>query len=311
MSGPLRIAIVGYGKIAEDQHVPTIVADPALELVACVSRRRAAPSGVPAFTTIAELRASGIAVDAVALCNTPGDRAAAAFEAIDAGWHVLLEKPPATTLGTVAAIAAAAQRAKVCLFASWHSRFAPAVAEARTRLADRTITSLEIDWFEDVRKWHPGQDWVWQPGGFGVFDPGINALSIITEILPVELAVADAVLEFPENRQTPIAADLRFTGPGVPADARARFDWRQTPTETWTIRIGTDRGTLELRDGGARLLADGVAIVAEDRHEYAGLYDRFATLVAGRDSEVDVRPLRLVADAFLLGQRRMVEAFDN
>jgi D-galactose 1-dehydrogenase len=311
VSGPLRIAIVGYGKIAEDQHVPSIAADPALQLVACVSRRRAAPSGVPAFATIAALRASDIAVDAVALCNTPGDRAATAFEAIEAGWHVLMEKPPATTLGTVAAIEAAAAEAGVCLFASWHSRFAPAVAEARARLADRTITSLEIDWFEDVRKWHPGQDWVWQPGGFGVFDPGINALSTVTEILPMELAVASAVLEFPENRQTPIAVDLRFNGPGVPADARARFDWRETPTETWTIRIGTDRGTLELRDGGARLLADGVAVVAEDRHEYARLYDRFANLVADGRSEVDVRPLRLVADAFLLGERRQVEKFDD
>ncbi len=36
---------------------------------------------------------------------------------------------------------------------------------------------------EDVRRWHPGQDWIWEAGGFGVFDPGINALSILTEVL--------------------------------------------------------------------------------------------------------------------------------
>jgi D-galactose 1-dehydrogenase len=43
---------------------------------------------------------------------------------------------------------------------------------------------VNVIWREDVRVWHPGQDWIWQPGGLGVFDPGINALSIITHILP-------------------------------------------------------------------------------------------------------------------------------
>jgi D-galactose 1-dehydrogenase len=35
---PIRIAIIGYGKIAEDQHVPSIQANPRLELVATSSR---------------------------------------------------------------------------------------------------------------------------------------------------------------------------------------------------------------------------------------------------------------------------------
>ena len=35
---PIRIAIIGYGKIAEDQHVPSIEANPRFELVASSSR---------------------------------------------------------------------------------------------------------------------------------------------------------------------------------------------------------------------------------------------------------------------------------
>ena len=43
---------------------------------------------------------------------------------------------------------------------------------------------LLVTWKEDVRHWHPGQQWIWEAGGFGVFDPGINALSIVTKIMP-------------------------------------------------------------------------------------------------------------------------------
>ncbi|TIP51034.1 MAG: gfo/Idh/MocA family oxidoreductase, partial [Mesorhizobium sp.] len=68
--------------------------------------------------------------------------------------------------------------------ASWHSRYAPAVEAARDFLGSTTIRSAAINWKEDVRRWHPNQDWIWAPGGFGVFDPGINALSIATHILP-------------------------------------------------------------------------------------------------------------------------------
>jgi D-galactose 1-dehydrogenase len=311
MTVPLRIAIIGYGKIATDQHVPAIAGDPGLTLAATVSRRKAGPEGVPAFASIAELRESGLAVDAVALCNTPEDRPGTAFEAIAAGWHVLMEKPPATTLGAVAQIEAAAKKAGVCLFATWHSRFAPAVAEAKRLLAGRTITALAIDWREDVRKWHPGQDWVWEPGGFGVFDPGINGLSVATEILPMELAIGSAVLEVPANRAMPIAAELHFTGPGVPEGARAGFDWRETKGECWQIRVEADGDILLLTEGGAKLSRNGALVPVTGPGEYPALYRRFAELVTAGESEVDVRPLRLAADAFLLGTRRVVEPFTD
>ena len=59
---------------------------------------------------------------------------------------------------------------------------AQAVAPAKAWLAGKTIKQAKIIWREDVRKWHPGQDWIFEAGGMGVFDPGINALSIMTDI---------------------------------------------------------------------------------------------------------------------------------
>ena len=72
-----------------------------------------------------------------------------------------------------------------------------------------------MPWKEDVRVWHPGQRWIWEPGGFGVFDPGINALSIVARIFPGALFVREAELSYPRNKQTPIAAELRMAESGA------------------------------------------------------------------------------------------------
>src|SRR6185369_14052334 len=94
------------------------------------------------------------------------------------------------------------------LYATWHARHHPAVTAAARALAGKRIASMQIIWHEDVHKWHPGQQWVWEPGGFGVFDPGINAFSIATAIFPGGLLVKSADLHVPQNAQTPIAADV-------------------------------------------------------------------------------------------------------
>lgn len=54
----------------------------------------------------------------------------------------------------------------------------------------------------------PGQTWIWKPGGLGVFDPGINAFSVLTHIIPGVLSLREAELRYPVNCETPIAATL-------------------------------------------------------------------------------------------------------
>jgi len=304
---PIRIAIVGMGKIARDQHLPAICGNPAFALAATVSRHDAGVAGVAHFASLDALLDAGPAIDAVALCTPPQVRYELAARAIARGLHVFLEKPPGATLSEVAALEA--QAAGVSLFASWHSRYAAGVAPARAWLATREILSAAIVWREDVRVWHPGQDWIWQPGGLGVFDPGINALSIATHILPRPFYLVDATLQVPANRAAPIAADLHFRDAGG-APITMDLDWRQTGPQRWDIMVETDAGTLGLAQGGAVLtLPEGVKRT-EDR-EYPGLYSRFATLIREGRSDVDVDPLRLVADAFLLGQIETTDTFEE
>ena len=45
--------------------------------------------------------------------------------------------------------------------------------------------------------------------------------------------------------------------------------------------------------------------------EYPSLYARFAELVEAGESDVDREPLRIVADAFLVGRREIVEPFGS
>ena len=198
----------------------------------------------------------------------------------------------------------------VTLFASWHSRFAAGVSQARDWLKTRKVRSVRVDWREDVRRWHPGQSWIWAPGGLGVFDPGINALSIVTEILPSALILKSANLEFPENRDAPIAADLSFFCEDGAVTSIA-LDWRQVGPQTWNIVVETEDGSLRLSDGGARLEINSAPVQTSAASEYAGLYGRFAELVLECRSEVDVRPLQLVADAFLIGRRVTTAPFEG
>jgi D-galactose 1-dehydrogenase len=307
----IKLGIVGVGKIARDQHLPVIAASRDFELVGAASRN-ATVERASNFTSLAGLLEAMPEVEAISLCAPPTARTQDARLALRAGKHVFLEKPPGATLSEVHELAALARKNGVSLYASWHSRYAAGVAPARAWLKDRTVKAAQIIWKEDVRHWHPGQDWIFAPGGFGVFDPAINALSIVTHILPQPFALTKARLAFPANRQAPIAAALEFaTAAGAPI--RADLDFLQTGPQSWDIVIDTDDGRLELAKGGAELAIKGapVALGEADPHgEYRGLYAAFAALVRAGASDVDVAPLTHVADAFMLGERVAAPAFE-
>jgi len=304
---PIKLAIVGLGKIARDQHLPSLAASADYQLVAVASPHNRL-DGVPNYPDIQTLLREQPEVEAVSICTSPQVRYDIARHALEQNRHVMLEKPPGATLNEVTALVDLAQQRRLALFATWHSREASAVEPAREWLSKRTIRSVLVTWKEDVRVWHPGQAWIWRAGGLGVFDPGINALSIITRILPQPLVLKDAELSFPSNCETPIAAQLQLQGPGgIPV--RAEFDFRQTGPQRWDIDIETDAGRLLLSKGGSVMQVDGESIVAAPDSEYANLYARFAPLVRERRIDVDLAAFRLVADAFMCGRRLTVDPF--
>jgi len=306
-SAAIKLALVGIGKIARDQHLPALARTPAFQLVAAVNRDGPLPH-VPTFTDLAAMLASGIDVDAVTLCTPPACRYELACEAIEAGLHAMLEKPPAASVDEVRDLEQRAQRRGLTLFTTWHSREAAGVEPAREWLRERTIESVRVTWKEDIRVWHPGQHWILQAGGVGVFDPGINALSILTRILPGKLTMRSATLQFPCNCESPIAAEIAMSHDSA-APVQASFDFLYSGAPCWEIEVLTDQQTLLLADGGSRLYIDETPHLAAADQEYARLYQRFAELIAAGDSDVDSAPLQLVADAFKLGHRQQSAAF--
>ena len=304
----LQTALVGIGKIARDRHIPAIRANAGFELAATASRN-AQVDGIPAFRNLAALLDTMPDIACVSLCTPPAARYPDAGLAIEAGCHVMLEKPPGTTLAEVRDLASLAERSGVTLFASWHSREAAAVRTTRDWLKGRQIRDVRIDWKEDVRFWHPGQDWIWQTDGFGVLDPGINALSILTAIHPRPLVVSEASLSIPENRETPVAARMSLSDPAG-TEVSVEFDWLEEGPPQWDIRILADEQEALLCEGGARLLIDGVEAMSGPDREYHALYERLAALIKSGSSDVDLSPMRIVSDAMAVAHREVAPPFE-
>ncbi|WP_447957103.1 Gfo/Idh/MocA family protein [Vreelandella sp. EE7] len=303
----IKLGLVGVGKIARDQHLPAVAAIANCRLVATADPHASLPD-LPGYQTMQAMLDAHPDIAAVAICTPTHLRYATARVALLRGKHVLLEKPPGATLSEVDDLIAIASGVGVSLFAAWHSRFAPGVAQAREWLRKRQVQRVDIQWKEDVRVWHPGQAWIWQPGGMGVFDPGINALSIATTILPRPFFLRKARLLVPCNAQTPIAADLSFTD-SANTVIEAALDFRQSGPPIWDIHIESDGSRLSMTQGGCQLTINGERVIGAEESEYQGLYVRFLELIATGSSEVDVSPLRQVADAFLYGHRETTEAF--
>jgi D-galactose 1-dehydrogenase len=303
----IRIALAGIGKIARDQHVPTIAASDRFELVAAVTGHKP-PPGVPAWRSIGEMMAADPGVQAIAICTPPIGRSALIAEAFEHGLDVLIEKPPAATIVEASEFLPMARSAGRVLYATWHSREAAGVEPARRWIEGRTIERVDCVWKEDVRVWHPGQDWIWAPG-IGVFDPGINALSVLTRILPLPLELKSAELFYPENMAAPIAADLDYRHGDAPVSVA--FDFDQRGPQNWDIDVFADGRRLSLSLGASKLAMDGKSVDVGDETEYARLYRRFAALIDSRECDVDLTPFHHVADAFLLGRHEVVAPFDE
>jgi predicted dehydrogenase len=311
MGQPVGIGIVGVGKIARDQHIPCIAAHPGFKLLAVASRNNAV-EGVASYPDLERMLAGSPELDAVAICTPPQAHYEAARTALSTGCHVLMEKPPCASLGQLDSLIRLAKIAKRSLYQTWHSQHARAVEPAARLLEQRRLRRVRITWKEDVRRWHPGQNWLWEPGGFGVFDPGMNALSILTKLIAEPIYPQAAQLFVPGNCCAPIAAEVELrTDSDI--EISARFDFRETGPQRWNIDLETDGGAMHLSAGGGHLTLGEQPVPADPGSldaEYAAIYRRFHELITRGESDIDMRPLQLVSDIFLVAKQIPVESFE-
>ena len=92
----LKVGLLGIGKIARDQHIPSLNANPRFELAACASRNTTV-NGVPSFPDLESMLAAVPDLHCISICTPPQAHFEAALISLRAGKHVMLEKPPTST----------------------------------------------------------------------------------------------------------------------------------------------------------------------------------------------------------------------
>jgi predicted dehydrogenase len=140
---PLRLALLGCGRIAQVAHLPALakaagvdlvaVSDPSPYVAEAVARRH----GVPAAHTDQAAVLADPAVEAVLIAAPDRFHHAIAAEALRSGKHVLVEKPLASTVGEAQALAGLVERTGLVLQVGAMKRHDQGLRYARRFVADR------------------------------------------------------------------------------------------------------------------------------------------------------------------------------
>jgi predicted dehydrogenase len=135
----LRVGIIGAGAIAKDVHIPSYlnngskvelvaIADVAVERAQEVAELFSIPN---AFSSYKEMLAN-IKLDAVSICVPNKFHAEATIAALEAGCHVLCEKPPAMTVEESELMMKVASNSGKILTYGFHYRYRPEVEIAKS-----------------------------------------------------------------------------------------------------------------------------------------------------------------------------------
>ena len=153
MSSGIKFAIIGCGRIAQ-RHAEHISNKGVLTAVCDTVKEKAdqlsAKYGARAYYTVADLLAQEKNIDVISICSPNGLHAEHAIKSLNAGFHVLCEKPMALSVYECGEMIKAAERTNKRLFAIKQNRFNPPV-EAVKRVLDEgrlgRIYSIQLSCF--------------------------------------------------------------------------------------------------------------------------------------------------------------------
>ncbi|ACQ81558.1 oxidoreductase domain protein [Beutenbergia cavernae DSM 12333] len=229
---PLKLAIVGCGVIGR-LHAEVAAASPDLEVVAVVDPHPERAGEVAAVLTAAgereprshgdlgEALAAGD-VDVVAVCVPSGEHAEIAIQALEAGAHVVVEKPLDVALPPARRLReASAQRpGQVVAVISQHRHDYSSLAVHRALEAGRfgrvTSAVANIDWYR-TQEYYDSGDWrgTWAlDGGGALMNQGVHTLDLLLWFLgePIDVVAHTARLGHERIEVEDVAvAIIRFT----------------------------------------------------------------------------------------------------
>jgi predicted dehydrogenase len=139
MTNPIRTGVIGCGGIAQIMHLPHLIETPQFELVALADNDAAVLDavadryGVSARFTSPAAMLTGSDLDAVIVCHS-GSHRDSVLSALEAGVHVLVEKPLAWNMREAGEIAEAAANSDRVVQVGYHKLYDPGFAYAKAQL---------------------------------------------------------------------------------------------------------------------------------------------------------------------------------
>lgn len=246
----IGVAIIGSGSIATHRHAPEYAARPDVRILAFADRvperaeTLARKYGAKAFSGYEEALALK-GVDAVSVCTPNAFHAPITIAALEAGKHVLCEKPMATSDEEARAMIAAAQKAGRVLMIGHNQRLAPLHVKARQLIAEGGIGKI-LSFRTSFS--HPGPESWSIEGATGWFfdrkqafvgsmgDLGVHKADLIRFLLGEEIVEVAAFVEHLDKPMGDVddnAVCILKTASGVIG----------TLTASWTHYPGEDNAT--------------------------------------------------------------------
>ncbi len=185
MEKKIQIGVIGCGKIAQIRHLPEYAANPAVKLYGLYDLNAARTAslaeqyGAEAFSSYQELL-SDPAIDAVSVCTANSFHCEVTVAALQAGKHVLCEKPMATTLAECEQMVAAAQGSGKFLMIGHNQRLARAHAKAKELIVQGEIGDIVT--FRTTFGHAGPETWTIDPQNVWFFDKKLAAFGAMADL---------------------------------------------------------------------------------------------------------------------------------
>ena len=185
----MRIGLLGTGPWAQMVHAPVLAAHDGLDFAGVWGRRQEAAEeladahGTRAYDDVDALLSD---VDAVAMALPPDVQAELAVRAAEAGCHLLLDKPVATTVAAARKVAGAASAAGVASVVFFTVRFLAEPAAWITAQADTGgWFTADAHWLGSVFTEDSDSPFAtpWRREKGALWDVGPHALSVLLPVL--------------------------------------------------------------------------------------------------------------------------------
>ena len=307
----IGIGIIGCGKITQVRHLPEYRDNPDAKIIGLYdinferAKALAEEYGATAYETLEELLADE-RIEAVSVCTANYNHCESTVKALDAGKHVLCEKPMATNIKECEEMVRAAARNNRKLMIGMNQRLAKAHIRAKKLIDQGEIGNVIT--FRTIFGHSGPENWSVDPGkGTWFFDKNKAAMGVMADLGIhktdlIQYLLGDKIVAVTAKLSTIDKTDLVGKPISVDDNAVCVYEMKNgavgTMISSWTyygeednstVIIGT-RGTMRIYDNGKypveirnidheKIMVNVEAIQTNDNQTKSGVIDAFVKSV--------------------------------